>query len=402
MAPKKKQPVKASRPGQRHLPAPKKAPTPSVTPRIDIWQAHGASDKTIIDRLNGPKDGQRINRNQLESLGWGTARINQFLENQAARLNGPAPATRPGGGNSGSELPNTPTPTDPMQEFWDQQQQQQRESAFGMMSSLLDQYGLGSLTPFLQGLIQQGHTDPATLQLELQNRPEWKQRFKGNEMLRNQGLGVLSPAEYLNLERSYASVMRQFGMPAGFYDTNDDFVNFIGNGVSPAELAERAESAMNLVKQVDPTQRQLLSSMYGIGEGDIAAFFLDAKRAAPVLQKTVNAVRTAAAAKRVGIDADFSNASRFERLNEQGVTAEMAAQGYGIISNEIDPLKNLASIWGRGNDWTLEESERATFFNDGEAQDERRRLIGQERAAFSGASGFRAGVSGRRSSAGQF
>jgi hypothetical protein len=270
-----------------------------------------------------------------------------------------------------------------------------------MMSMLLEQYGLGSLGDYLKGLITDGVTDAASLQLRLQETKEWKTRFRGNELLKQQGLGVLSPAEYLNLEKSYASVMRQFGLPPGFYDKTDDFVKFIGNNVSPQELSERAGMAMDLAKQVDPTQRETLRSFYGIGEGDLAAYFLDPKKAQPILQKQLNAVKIAGAGKRAGLDVG-DKAKRFEDMADRGVTEQMAQQGYSNIANEIDPLKNLASIWGRGDDWTLGDAEQATFFNDATARRERRGLIDRERAAFSGRSGFQSGVSGRRSTAGSF
>lgn len=378
---------------------------------IEKLKGYGFSRKEILDTIS--KGGDKwVNRTQLENLGYRDKAINDYLTQQRQRLlpvSSPPPPAKPkppasGGGSTGGGGASSPTPApaDPYEMERQRQAERESQSAFSMLSNILNQYGLGSLTPMLQNLIQGGMTDAATLQLELQNTNEWKQRFKGNEILRQQGLGVLSPAEYLNLERSYASVMRQFGLPAGFYDSPEDFANIIGNNVSPAELAERAQQATELAKQTDPTQRQLLSSMYGIGEGDIAAYFLDAKRAQPLLQKQLNAVRTGAAARRAGIEADYGNAARFERLNDQGVNPEMAAQGYGQIAREFDTLRNLSKVWGGGNDWTLDDAERATFFGNDDATRERQRLVSQEKAAFSGASGFRSGVSGRRSSAGQF
>ena len=384
------------------------------TPVIDRLKDQGLDRWEILDRMNGPGDGKtQFSRAQYEAMGFNDWRVDRFASGggawQQPRGGAPSGGGNSGGGSGGSGAPPQP---DPQADFFDWQRQQmereaarqdaaRRESAFSIMSGLLDQYGLGTLSGYIQGLIQDGITDPASLQLRLQETTEWKQRFRGNELLKAQGLGVLSPAEYLNLESSYAEVLRRFGMPPGFFDTREAFADFIGNNVSPQELAERTQAAMDLTNQVDPTQRETLRSMYGIGEGDIAAYFLDPKKAQPILQKQVQAVKVASAGKRAGL-AVGNDRARFEDMVDRGVNEQMAAQGYGRIANEIDPLRNLASIWGRGDDWTLEEAEDATFFNDAEAQRERRGLIQQERAAFSGASGFRAGVSGRRSSAGQF
>lgn len=377
----------------------------------------GLNKNQILDRLNRRNDTRNLSRAELIRIGFAPERVNTILKNQRLGRRTQSAADDSWGAvvagrkrlkaqqqreRERRENPPLAGPDDPAGKTADDIARENRESAFTQLKTWLDQYGLGSLSGKLQEMITAGQTDAATLQLELQETNEWKQRFKGNEILRQKGLGVLSPAEYLNLERSYASVMRQFGMPAGFYDKTEDFVNFIGNGVSPTELAERASAAKELVSQVDPAQRQLLSSMYGVGEGDIAAYFLDAKKAQPILQKQLSAVQTGAAAQRAGIVADFADATRFERLNDQGVGAEQAAQGYGQIAQEMDTLTNLSKIWGGGDEWTLDDAEDATFFGNAAATQERRRLVQQERAAFSGASGFDSRVSGRRSSAGSF
>jgi hypothetical protein len=389
---------------------------PPRTRRINRMKRQGMTQSQILDALNGENNQRNLAKYQLEAIGFGGNRVDKIMDRQRAGKQ--TWGTKPSGGDTGDtgggragggrgaapedELPPiSPDPFDPSREAYEDAKREQRESAFSMMSTLLEQYGLGSLGDYLKGLITDGVTDAASLQLRLQETKEWKTRFRGNELLKQQGLGVLSPAEYLNLEKSYASVMRQFGLPPGFYDKTDDFVKFIGNNVSPQELSERAGMATDLAKQVDPTQRETLRSFYGIGEGDLAAYFLDPKKAQPLLQKQLNAVKIAGAGKRAGLDVG-DKAERFEDMADRGVTEQMAQQGYGNIANEIDPLKNLASIWGRGDDWTLGDAEQATFFNDATARRERRGLIDRERAAFSGRSGFQSGVSGRRSTAGSF
>lgn len=359
-----------------------------------IWrlQQQGLNKHDILDQLNGGKNKRYVSRRQLQAMGYDRTFIDRYMRAQAQQgIGGWESTAKP-------KPPNAPAaPVDPHYGTNDPE----KVSAFDTLKAVLTDYGLDSLTPLLQDLITKGNTDAATLQLEMQKTNEWKTRFAGNEELRKKGLAVLSPAEYVNLERSYASVMREMGLPAGFYDQTQDFVKFIGNNVSAPELRDRAGAAMDLVKQVDPSQRRLMSSMYGIGEGDLAAYFLDPQKAMPILQKQLAAVQTGAAAQRAGIETDYANAARFEKIGEAGVSADQAAAGYAQIANELDPLNDLANIWGKGG-FSLDEAEQSTFYGNKDAMKKKNRLVSQEKAAFSGGSGFDARVSGRGETAGRF
>ena len=255
----------------------------------------------------------------------------------------------------------------------------EQQSAFSMMSALLNQYGLGSLSDKLRDLIVGGVTDQATLTLELQNTNEWKQRFAGNERLRAAGLPVLSVAEYLSVERSYAQLMKQYGLPQGFYDDPSDFADLIGNSVSPAELNQRVGMYADLANREDPAIKEQLRSM-GFGDGDLIAFMIDSKRAMPLIQRKYQEATIGGAARRAGLAAD-----RAGRLVDWGVTEQQAIQGYGLISESLDTFENLADI--HGGDFDQADFEAEVFGGDGNAARKRKRLASQERAAFSGSSG---------------
>ena len=255
----------------------------------------------------------------------------------------------------------------------------EQQSAFSMMSALLNQYGLGSLSDKLRDLIVGGVTDQATLTLELQNTNEWKQRFAGNERLRAAGLPVLSVAEYLSVERSYAQLMKQYGLPQGFYDDPSDFADLIGNSVSPAELNQRVGMYADLANREDPAIKEQLRQM-GFGDGDLIAFMVDAKRAMPLIQRKYQEATIGGAARRAGLAAD-----RAGRLVDWGVTEQQAIQGYGLISESLDTFENLADI--HGGDFDQADFEAEVFGGDGNAARKRKRLASQERAAFSGSSG---------------
>jgi hypothetical protein len=268
-----------------------------------------------------------------------------------------------------------------------------QNSAFGQMAALLDSMGLSSLLPFLKGLILDGITDAASLQLALQDRPEWKARFAGNEMLRKQGLGVLSPGEYLAVERSYAQIMKNYGLPSGFYDEPSDFAKWIGGNVSAAELQQRVSAYSDLAMREDPQVVAQLKSM-GMAQGDILAYIMDPERAAPVIQQQYKTTLLGAASRRAGYTADNK---MLGQLAARGVTEDQASQGFGLVAQTMGDARTLAQVYGE--DYTAADLESEVFDNNAGAAKKRKRLASQERAAFGGSAG-NAGIS--RSTSGSY
>lgn len=269
-----------------------------------------------------------------------------------------------------------PKPPDP----WGSEQ----ESAFAALATLLREYGLSSLEGFVRQMILGGTTDAATIMLQLQQTNEWKQRFAGNEMLRANGLGVLSPGEYLALERSYAQIMKNYGLPAGFYDDPSDFAKWIGNNVSAAELQQRVSAYADLANREDPAIVAQLQSM-GMNKGDLLAYMMDPGRAAPLIQRQYQTALLGGAARRAGMaGSDLSNAY-LGQLADQGVSEQQASQGYGAIAGSLKDARSLSAIYGQ--DYGLQDMQAEVFQNDGNASKKRKRLASQERATFSGSAG---------------
>lgn len=269
------------------------------------------------------------------------------------------------------------------------------QSAWAVMSQMLDQYGLGTLSGTLKNLLSTGMDDQNEIQLALMQTPEWKQRFAGNEALRSSGLPVLSVSEYLATEKSYAQVMKQYGLPQGFYDDPSDFAKFIGNEVSPAELNQRASMYADLSNREDPALTQQLQSM-GMSQGDLMAYMMDPTRAMPLLQKKYTTGILGASARRAGVVADNGYLGH---LADMGINEQQAAQGFGQIGQELPTFTALAKI--SGTDLGVSDLERATFDNDSDATMKVNRLASQERARFNGSSGIASG-SLERSSAGSY
>lgn len=297
-----------------------------------------------------------------------------------------------GGGGGKKPTPAKPAPARPSQPAaWNSTQQ----SAYDQLYSLLGEFGLTSLAGTVKQLLLDGVTDSASIQLTLQGTNEWKQRFAGNEMLKQKGLGVLSPAEYLAVERSYAQVMKNYGLPAGFYDDPSDFAQFIGNNVSASEVQTRVQSYADLANREDAATRQQLQSM-GMSQGDLLAFMMDPTRATPLIQNKYQTALLGSAARRAGVTADNGHLSE---LAARGVTEDAASQGYGLIAGSLKDAASLAAI--SGEDYGINDMQAEVFGNDGVAANKRKRLASQERGRFSGSAGTTSGAQ-RRSTNGSY
>jgi len=252
--------------------------------------------------------------------------------------------------------------------------------AYLALNTLFTGYGLGSLAGKVYGYIKEGYSSD-TISVLLQDTSEYKERFKANEQRRKKGLPVLSPAEYLSAETSYRQLMRQSGLPEGFYDTNGDFTGFLEKDVSPTELQGRLDLATQATALANPEYKKALSAM-GIDDSLAAAYFLDPSRAMPLLQKAAATAQIGAEAMRRKLTFDQAYS---ENLATQGVTREDAARGYTQIGEEYGTLQGLGNIYGGG--WTQRQAEQAAFEGISQATEQKRRLIGQERGAFSGSAG---------------
>lgn len=206
------------------------------------------------------------------------------------------------------------------------------------LKAILDYYGLGGLFDRLNQVIIDDPTlvqQPTFLLNSVRDTEIYKTRFKGNEARRAKGLPELSPADYVALEDGYRQTLRANSMPKGFYDTQEDFNAFIGSDVRPDELNNRIAKGYSAVMDAEPGTKAELQRLYGLGEADIAAFFID-----PTRFQQSDAIRRAEAAKvasearrQAGISIDAQQA---EALVREGVSRDQAAQGFADVGTELN------------------------------------------------------------------
>lgn len=270
-----------------------------------------------------------------------------------------------------------------------------RQNAIAFLTSTFNDLGLGAdMAAAVTNLVQQGYTAD-TIQMIAQDPKSkdplavaFKVRFPANEARMNAGLPVLSPADYINTERSYAQVLQSYGLPAGFAQNKDVFTKLLTNDVSPTELNSRASTAKQVIDNTDPLVTQQLQQYYGLSQGDMIAHVLDPSVATPIIEKQITASQIGAESMRAGTNINQGYA---EQLGGLGITQSQANTGFQNIAQSQPGLQELAtrySAYGPAGQ-VGQQLQAATFGTTGAAgaTAELNRLKIQEVSQFSGSSG---------------
>jgi hypothetical protein len=295
------------------------------------------------------------------------------------------------------------------------QAQADRKSAYDILMEEFNRYGLGSLVESLKGLITE-NISPSEFSLRLQQTDQYKKRFSANADRIAKGLTALKPAEYLAMEDQYQNIMRNYGLPASYYQrdslgTQAGFNQLLANDVSAVELEDRVMTAQNRVVNANPEVYKALKSFYpDITNGDILAYALDPTKALDAIKRKVTAAEIGGAALAQGLTTEAVAA---ENLARYGITKQQAEQGYQAIGGMLPRASQLADIY-KQDSYTQAVAEAEVFGTGGAASaaERRRKLTSLETAKFSGSSGMagnalsrdRASSSGvyRESGAGSF
>ena len=269
------------------------------------------------------------------------------------------------------------------------------QSAYDVLLSEFNRYGLGTLLDDVKDLIVTG-ADEASLTLALRQTKAYQARFAANQTRINSGLRALSEAEYVTLEDQYQNVMRNYGLPATYY-TKDatgkqaGFEKFIAGDVSASELEDRISIAQKRVIDAAPEVKEALKQFYpNIKDGEILAYTLDPTQALANIQKKVLAAEIGGAAMGAKLG---TSAARAEELARYGVTAETARAGFGAIGGGLERGRQLSSIYQQP-DYNQAVAEEEVFNLPGQTQagEKRKKIIGLEKATFGGQTGITSGA----------
>ena len=279
------------------------------------------------------------------------------------------------------------------------------ESAYNLLYKTFSEYGLGSLVESLQSYIADGLSE-GELTLRLRETPGYQKRFGANKQRIGKGLAALSEAEYIKMEDQYQEVMRQYGLPASYYEkdsmgTQKGFEDLLANDVSNTELEDRLLVAQDRVLKSNPEVLKALKEFYpDIKNGDILAYTLDPKNAIKDIQRKVTAAEIGGAAMAqtdaMGKPILTTSEARAMELAGYGVNKAAATEGYSTIGGGLQRGSELASIYGE-SPYTQATAESEVFKLSGqqEARKQRQKVTGLEKATFGGQSGVTAGALAR-------
>lgn len=258
------------------------------------------------------------------------------------------------------------------------------QSAFDILLNTLKYYGLvtDSDTQLLNdiktawtGKVIGPNSTVDDIGIQLRDSEAFKKRFPANDALKAQGKPQYSVSQYLRLESDYKQALQSAGMPAGFYDQPQDFQGFITNDVSVEEVAARAQLGYQAVRQADPQVVAEFKRLYGVSEGELAAYFIDPERMRPTFdryeaERQARAAQIAAAGtQQAGITVSQQQA---EQLARAGVSGEQAQQGFQALGDQ----QGLFQAGMTGEEAvTQEQAIGATFGTNAEA----RRAINERR-----------------------
>lgn len=215
-----------------------------------------------------------------------------------------------------------------------------RQDARSTINSVLATYGLEGLADYTYNEIIVKETvninNPDAIIFALREQPTYKKRFAGNAARLKAGLSELDPASYIGLENQFRETLRSNGLPANFYDSTDDFQALIEGDVSPSELNSRVEQGYRAVADADPEVKRQMQNLYGVDEGQLAAYFLDPQKAAPLLTRQARAAQISARGLEQGNIQLTSQLA--EDLARRGISEAEAQAGF----TEVGRLGELA------------------------------------------------------------
>lgn len=254
-----------------------------------------------------------------------------------------------------------------------------RRSAQQIIEDTLRLYDLESLKDFVISMVfDEDILDQNILAGRIRERPEYKERFKGNKARRDAGLNVLSEAEYLSQENRYRMLFRNSGLPPQLFTDKNITDQLISNDVSPEEVAGRVQNAYEAVANADPEVIAEMRRLYNIDDGGLAAYFLDPELSRPILETQARAAQIAGEARQSGLGIGVGTA---EELARRGVTQQQAEAGFQAIETGQEIFGVTTQEAAAGEQAFEQEEQISAVFGTSAAAQQRLRQRARRRQA---------------------
>lgn len=235
-------------------------------------------------------------------------------------------------------------------------------------------------------------TGDATLALAaMRQSPNYDTYFAGNR--RDDGSLRYSEQQYKAVTEAFDAALLSNGVDPTHFQGR--YADLIAGDVSPAEFVSRVEGVASRVLEQSDQLRQVYADYYNLDLTNeaIIASVLDPTVGDALLNRRVAVADIGAQAALKGFGIDFEQA---QRITDQGITAQQAADVFGQAIEQLPVLDVLARRHNDPNDtFDLNDFLQASVFNDPEERRRIRRLLQEESSTFS-----RTGQTVARSSSG--
>lgn len=270
------------------------------------------------------------------------------------------------------------------------QQQRGRDAASASLSGWLQTFfdptkDAATINQLMTFINQQLTADipPDAIMISIRQQPFYKERFKGNDALRDAGIAELTPAEYLQTEQTYSSILTSANL--GDLATRQNFASMIGGQVSAVELQDRVTNVYQRIQYADTALKEEMKRLKQLGNidaSDFAQALLTGKEGAASLRRKIATAEVSTEFTQRGMQ----SALGATELANLGVTRQQAQTGAEYARAGTQRLGELAAIYGADQTNIQAELESEAF--KGLESQRRKRLTAMERSAFSGSSGM--------------
>ena len=260
--------------------------------------------------------------------------------------------------NGKKEIIGTKTDTAPVKPTTNIDIMKAQLKGMGFSAGVID-----ASTSFLNSLLQEGlDYDNATdiflnnQEYTLKSGTKMKSPFYTEYGYLNEGLASpKTPSELYNAVEGYKIVQQRFNLDKKF-TTPEYLKDLVKNNVDVQTFSERANIARLAAINADPAKVQALIRLGNIKDATgLTDFYLDPKIGQEVMQQNVNTaafVTEAVRRARSGIAVDVESSRKIgAELTAKGLTEAqvtgVAAQGYEVIGQQLNPLVKLEQIYGQ-------------------------------------------------------
>ncbi len=226
---------------------------------------------------------------------------------------------------------------------------------------------------------------PAVITQNIRNSEVYRARFSGLIERQKSGLPAITERQYLDIELGFKNQLRQFNLTGtlGLLD-EESFRSFsaglIGDDVSVSEFNRRLDQGQALMQDSSEFVQDAFEQFYGTRVSDdlLLTYFLDPDIGLELIEDQLATSSVGGAAFRFGLNI---SKTRAEILRKEGVSADLARQGFANIAQEQPVLSRLAQIH-QFTPLSQQELEEFFFHQDPDVASRRAKTFDTALAAF--------------------